>query len=155
MRRSIFLVLAVLICIFCTQCIKYVGPPGSEVQRLYMTGSWILVYSDSSSLDSANVLRYFRFAATECEKQELITFAKGITYHINLVCNQAVPGEFVGSLTYNDEDSTMGYGLKTDTLLSIAKLVMVTADTLKLIQRSSFAAPDIRYTGFQEKTYSH
>jgi len=144
----------VLICFCFTECVKYVDPPESEVQKLYATGTWILSYSDSAHFDSVGVLHTFHWPATECEKQERISFANGITYHINLVCNQAIPGELTGWLTFNDNDSTIGYGLKTDSFLKIAKLVLVTADTLKLIQQTSFAAPNIPYGGFEEKTYS-
>ena len=120
-----------------------------------MTRSWILAYTDTVSIDSTNTVHYIRIPATECERKERIFFYTGINYQVHLECGQSLPRELNGEWTYSS-DSTVGFGLKSDTLkwLSVSKLVMVTPDTLKLIQPSSFTAPDSLYSGFEEKTYS-
>jgi hypothetical protein len=126
-----------------------------EWQRLLMAGSWILAYTDTASIDSTNTVHYIRIPATECERKEPVSFPTGISYQVHLVCGQSIPGELIGEWSYSS-DSIIGFGLKSDTLkwLSVTKLVMVTSDTLKLIQPSSLTAPDIQYTSFEEKTYS-
>jgi hypothetical protein len=100
------------------------------------------------------VIHYFHLPAIECERKESVSFAFGLDYHAQLVCNLPAIGELIGSWTYFNNDSTLGYGLKTDSFLNPAKLMLVSMDSLKLIQRSSFTTPDILFAGFVEKTYS-
>ena len=153
MHRSIVPASVVLVCFYCSRCVKYVDLPLPEAQRLLMTRSWILAYTDSASIDNTNTVHYFRIPAAECEKKEPVSFTGETRYQINLVCDQSAPGELVGAWTY-DSDSTLGYGLKTDTFFNLATLELVTADTLKLIQKSSFAEPENHYDNYVEKTYS-
>lgn len=146
----------ILICLFCTDCTRHVEDPLTEAERLLITGSWVLVYTDSSVVDGANQLHHFHSPATDCEKKEYVSFAKGNRYQINLVCNQPVPGELIGYFSYGP-DSVIGFGLMTDTLAwyPATLLKMVSKDSLRLIQRSSFTAPDILYDAYVERTYSH
>lgn len=138
-------------------CTKYVDPPIPETQSLLMTGSWILAYTDSISIDSANTLHYYHLPARDCERSEPITFADSFKYHIQLVCDLPVPGILTGVWTYG-ADSILGYGLQTDTgysaFLNSAKLLFINSDSLKMGQPSSFASPDDRYQFYVEKTYS-
>jgi hypothetical protein len=126
-----------------------------EAQRLITVGSWVLAYTDTASIDSANVPHFYQIPATDCERKESVSFAFGINYHAQLVCNQPAAGELIGSWNYLGIDSVFGYGLKTDSpFLNPAKLLLVSKDSLKLVQRSSFTNPDNLYAGFVEKTYS-
>jgi hypothetical protein len=125
-----------------------------EAQKLITIGSWILAYTDTASIDSANVPHFYQIPATECERKEPVSFAYGLDYHAQLVCNQPAPGELIGSWNYLDQDSTFGYGLQTDSFLNPAKLLLVSRDSLRLVQQSSFTNPDVRYSGWVVKTYS-
>lgn len=150
--------MVVLVCFYCSKCTRYVDPPLPEAQKLLMEGQWILAYTDSISIDSSNVVHYYHLPARECEKMEPVSFADNFNYYIQLVCDQPAPGTLNGSWTYGP-DSILAYGLKSDTgyniSLNIAKLEVITSDTLKLGQRSSFAAPDNLYQFYVDKTYSH
>jgi hypothetical protein len=89
-----------------------------------------------------------------------VPFADSFKNNIPLVCDQTVPGVLVGYWQYSS-DSTIGYGLKNDTdtaiyvPLRIAKLKFISSDTLKLIQQTSFALPNIFFKGYVEKVNSH
>ena len=123
-----------------------------------MAKPWVLVYTDSVFIDSSFIDHPYKVDARECEKQELITFGDDFNYYVKLVCNQPSTSLFTGQWEYGS-DSTLGYYLKTDTpvytALDIAKLEFITTDTMRLIQQSSFAHPDIRSPYFFEKTYAH
>ena len=157
MRRFFASIMVVLICFNNSRCTKYVDPPIPETQRLLMTGSWILTYTDSISIDSTNTVHYYHLPARDCERSEPITFADSFKYYIHLVCDQPVPGSLTGVWTYG-ADSMLAYGLQTDTglstFLNTAKLLFINSDSLKLGQPSSFASPDDRYQFYVEKTYS-
>jgi len=152
--------MAVLVCFYWSGCVRYIDLPMTEAQRLLMAKPWIPAYTDSVSIDSTNTVHYYHLDARECEKQQPVFFADSFNYKIPLVCDQAVPGILIGYWQY-DLDSTIGYGLKnvSDTAylvpLRIARLTFISSDTLKLIQQSSFAQPDIYYQHFVEKIYSH
>ncbi len=123
-----------------------------------MAGSWILAYTDSISIDSSNTVHYYHLPARDCERMEPVKFADSFNYYIQLVCDQPVASTLNGSWVF-DSDSTLGYGLKTDTgytiSLNIAQIEFINSDTLKLGQRSSFASPDIHYQFYVDKIYSH
>jgi hypothetical protein len=155
MHRCAAPLMILLICLFCAKCTKWIDPPSlkTEAQRLMMTGTWTLAYTDSIAFDSTNNVHYYRIPASECEKQEPIAFHSILHYYMQLVCNQPAGGELIGAWTYNS-DSTFGYGSKSDTMLNSGRLITVTQDTLKLVQQSSFATPDSLYPSYVEKTYS-
>lgn len=157
MPRFFALVMIVFVCFCNSKCTRYVDPPIPETQILLMTGSWILAYTDSISIDSTNTVHYYHLPARDCERSEPVTFADSFKYYIQLVCDRPVPGALTGDWNYS-ADSTLGYGLQTDTgccvSLNIAKLLFINADSLKLGQLSSFASPDDRYQFYVEKTYS-
>jgi hypothetical protein len=154
MHRSIGILLMIWLCFGSVQCTRYVNPPVPEAELLLTSGSWVLVYSDSISVDSTNTLHYFHLPAQDCEKKELLSFAHGLHYSINLVCPEHGSGTFSGEWTYFSNDSSLGYGSDTALYLKNAFLKLVTKDTLKLIQQSSFATPEIQYSSYVEKTYS-
>jgi hypothetical protein len=157
MRRSISSAIVVFIRFCCARCTRYVDPPLPEAQRLLMAHPWILVYTDSVSIDSPNIVIHHLIPASACEKQEKLSFGNNFNYYIQLVCGQSVPVSFNGDWNFLP-DSSLGFGLKTDTgvfsSLNIAKLEMVIPDTLKLVQEGSFASPGIPNQLFFEKTYS-
>jgi hypothetical protein len=158
MRRSFSPVTVVLVCFFCSKCTRYVDPPLSETQRLLMARPWILAYTDSISIDSSNTVHYYHLPARECERMEPVSFAGNFNYYIKLVCDQPVTDTLNGTWVF-DTDSTLGYGLKTDTgyaiSLNFAQIEFINSDTLKLGQRSSFASPDVHYQFYVDKSYSH
>jgi hypothetical protein len=158
MHRSFGFVMVILVCFYCSECTRYVDPPMPEAQRLLMAKPWNLAYTDSISIDSLNSVHYYHLPARECEKMEPVSFATNFNYYIQLVCDQPIPSTLNGNWQYG-ADSILGYGLKTDTglniSLNIAKLKLITSDTLKLAQGSSFASPDIHYQFYVDKTYSH
>jgi len=158
MPRLFSFTLMIIICLYCIRCTRYLNTPLPEAQRLIMAKPWILVYTDSVYGDSLNHEHHHLVPARECEKQEPVTFAGNFNYYIKLVCEQPDSAILNGQWTYTP-DSVLGYALKSDTgvyaSMSIARLEIVTSDSLKLIQESSFATPDIRDSFFFEKTYSH
>jgi hypothetical protein len=154
MHRPIGILMMTWISLLTVQCTRYVNPPVPEAELLLTSGSWVLAYSDSTSLDSTNTLHYFRVPALDCEKKEFLSFAHGLHYTVNLVCPQSGSGTFSGVWTYFSNDSSLGYGSDTASFLNNAVLKLVTTDTLKLIQQSSFATPEIHYSYYVEKTYS-
>jgi len=155
MQRCAAPLMIMMVCLLCAKCTKWIDPPSSkpEAQRLMMIGTWTLAYTDSIAFDSTNTIHYYRTPSTECEKQETIAFHSILHYYMQLVCNQPAGNELIGAWDYNS-DSTFFYGSNTDTWLNFGKLVMVTQDTLKLTQQSSFATPDSLYQSFVEKIYS-
>jgi len=158
MPRLFSFALMIIICLYGIRCTRYLNTPLPEAQRLIMAKPWILVYTDSIYGDSLNHVHHHLVPARECEKQEPVTFAENFNYYINLVCDQPDSAVLNGQWTYTP-DSVLGYALKSDTgvyaSMNTARLEIVTSDSLKLIQQSSFATPDIRDSFFFEKTYSH
>ena len=141
------------------QCTKYNYPPLPQAQVLLMSRPWILAYKKWETFDSTNTFIYHFLSASGCEKQEAITFNDHLTYRVNLSCNLSTPTALFGDWQF-DPDSTIAFGSKaSDTSitvsLNIAKLELVTADSLKCFQMKSFATPDSNSLIFYEMTYSH
>jgi hypothetical protein len=159
MHRFLITTIVVPILFNSIHCVKYIDPPIPKAQVLLMSRPWILAYKKWETLDSLNTLSYHLLSSSDCEKQEAITFNDHLTYRVNLVCNQSTPTTLFGDWQF-DPDSTLGFGSKaSDTSitvgLNIAKLEVVTADSLKCIQMKSFATPDSNSLNFYEMAYSH
>jgi hypothetical protein len=129
-----------------------------ENQRLLVSRPWVLVYTDSTATDNTNTVHYFHLPAVECEKKEFVTFAANGYYNMHLYCDQTATNTLTGFWSLWN-DSTLGYGLSSDTSTfvpgRIAKIQLITSDTLKLIQVSGFAQPYNDYHTEVEKTYMH
>ena len=124
-----------------------------------MARPWVLIYTEWLTFDSSNTPNYLFLSSSDCEKQQAITFANNSDYYVKLVCNQSAPATLVGDWNLLP-DSMLGFGSKTSdtsitTALNIAKLELVTTDSLKFVQQRSFAKPDSVSLNFYEMTYAH
>ncbi len=128
-------------------------------QRLLMAKPWVLIYSEWVTPDSSNSPNYHFQTARECEKKETISFAGNFNYYAKQVCDQSIPNTLAGDWIF-DQDSIIGFGSKTSdtsvtSSLNIARLILVTTDSLKLFQQRRFATPDSASLLYYEMTYAH
>ena len=159
MRRFFVTVMTVIVLFNFSHCVKYINPPIPEEQRLLMARPWVLIYTDWITFDSSNKPYYHFLSSSDCEKKEAITFANNFDYYVKLVCNQSAPATLAGDWNLLP-DSNLGFGSKTSdtsvtTALNIAKLELVTTDSLKFVQQRSFAKPDSADLNIYEMTYAH
>jgi hypothetical protein len=157
--RSLGFSVFALICFNFSHCVNYSSPPLSEAQRLLTAKPWILVYADSFYIDSTSMAqKKYRIFASECEKLELLTLGDSNNYYMKLVCGQPAPALLKGEWRF-DPDSTLVFSSWPDTFVyssaNIAKLKIITSDSLRLIQQVSFTHPDTRNPNYYEMTYAH
>lgn len=162
MHRARILFIGLLICSFCSQCVKNNAPVApTQTEKWLMMKPWLLVYTDSVTIDSANTIHHYHSPALDCEKQEVVVFENNMNYFVQLVCNQPDSAKFLGVYHFSN-DSTLDYESKAQANsnnvfapMDIGFIEKISADTLKIIQLSSFASPGSLYPNWLERTYGH
>jgi hypothetical protein len=149
--------LLLVVCFSSVHCVKHTEQSFSPIYKLLIAKPWYLSYTDSVYVDSTNAQHIYRIPATDCEKQEGVNFEQNSIYFMNLVCNPSPSDKLNGTWQYYP-DSTITYGLASDTGFSVQQagfILMITSDSLRLLQQSDFAIPDVRYKDLDKtKTYT-